>query len=88
MALVELHLELDSREEGRRRPEHDLVAARLEVTGELSDATLSVRLARGDDRPLPCELDAHARRGLADRGVENVCRDRDGHVANLRAWTR
>ena len=46
VAVAELDLELDAREERRRWPEHDLVAAGLEVAGELGDTAVAVRLTR------------------------------------------
>ena len=57
VAVAELDLELDAREERRRWPEHELVAAGLEVAGELGDAAVAVGLTRRDDlappRPAP-----------------------------------
>ena len=45
VALLELDLELDTREERGRRPEHQRVAAWLEIGGQLGDAAVGVGLA-------------------------------------------
>ena len=84
----ELDLELDAREERRRRPEDELVASRLEPGRELGDAAVGVRLAR---RRRPRDR-GRARPGLprpaCRRRVEDVSGDRNAHVVNLRACTR
>ena len=76
VAVAELDLELDAREERRGRPEHQLVPAGHELVGQLGDAAVGVRLAGGDDRALPCELDAYPRSRLPEPGVEDVRGDR------------
>ena len=88
VAVAELDLEFHAREERRRWPEYDLVAARLEVTGERGDAPVGVRLTRCEEFALSGQLDAHPRSGLSSRRVEHVGRDGCAHPANLRACTR
>src|SRR5919106_4093377 len=72
VAFLELDLELDPREEGRGRPKHQLVAARLEIACQLADAALLVGLAGRDDLPLLRELDPNAGGGAPLRGVQHV----------------
>src|SRR5437588_2076088 len=84
VALVELELELDAREERRRRMEDEPVRPGGDV-GELPDAPVAVRLAGGDELVAAEELDEHACRGPAIRRVEDVGGE---HQANLLAWTR
>ena len=85
VALRELDLELDTREERRRGPEDERVPARLEIGGELGDPSVRVRLSPGDDVTLTDELHPDTARGTACGGVEHVRRERDAHWANLRA---
>src|SRR5437588_127427 len=84
VALVELELELDAREERRRRMEDEPVRPGGDV-GELPDAPVAVRLAGGDELVAAEELDEHACRGPAIRRVEDVGGE---HQANLLAWAR
>jgi len=79
VAVAELDLELDSREERRGRPEHQLVPAGREVSGQLGDAAVGIGLAGGDDRALPCELDAYPSSRLPEPGVEDVRGDGCAH---------
>jgi hypothetical protein len=60
VALLEHDLELDTREELGRRPEHEGIAAWLEVGGQLADAAVGVGLASDDDLMAASELDAYA----------------------------
>ena len=72
VAVTELDLELDSREERRGRPEHQLVPTGHQVSGQLGDAAVGVRLAGGVDRALPCELDTYPGSRLPEPGVVDV----------------
>ena len=64
VAVAELELELDAREERRRRMEDEPVRPGRDI-GELPDAPVAVGLARGDELVAPEELDEHPCRGPA-----------------------
>ena len=72
VALAELDLQLDASEERRRRPEHQLVAAGLEVPGEVGDTAVVVGLTRRDD----CRADEPAPRAPPLPVFRPTCRAR------------
>ena len=59
MALAELDLELDPREERRRRMEDERVRAGLETVSEIGDPPVGVGLPGGDRIGSLEELDVH-----------------------------
>ena len=77
--------QLDLLEEAALDVEDEPVLARLELLGELRDASILVGLLKRDEVATTIEADFHSGRGLAELGVEDVSRD---HGANLPAWTR
>src|SRR6266496_3435283 len=87
VAVLELDLHTDSLEERRWRTEEEAIDAGLEIRRELWDPAFGIGLGGGDEVLAP-QLDAHAASRLAALGVENVGGERDGHDANLSAWTR
>jgi hypothetical protein len=71
VAILELDLEADAPEEGRRRVEEKPVHARREIRREVRNAPVRVRLGTRQQFLLP-ELDADAVRGTAALDVEDM----------------
>ena len=88
VALGELDLELDAGEERRRRVEHELVAAGLEVARRARRRGRRRRSPRGEHLSLRGSSTRTPAAGRPAAGVEHVCGDGDAHAANLRACAR
>ena len=84
VAVLELELQLDAAEIGRRRVEDEPVPPCFEPRRELTDAAVSVGAAAGNELRLAEDFDTHALRRRAAARVEDVCRERDRHARTLR----